>query len=40
MSDVYVVGAGIHPFGRNEDVPNLDMAEHAVRAALADCGLA
>ena len=40
MRDVYVVGAGMHPFGRGEGVGNLDMAEHAVRAALADCGLA
>ncbi|MFI7701865.1 thiolase family protein [Nonomuraea sp. NPDC049480] len=37
--DVYVVGAGIHPFGRHAGMSGLDMAEHATRAALADCGL-
>ena len=37
--DVYVVGAGMHPFGRHEGVSGLDMAEHAVRAALADAGV-
>ena len=34
--DVYVVGAGMHPFGRHEGVSGLDMAEHALRAALVD----
>lgn len=38
--DVFVIGAGIHPFGRHAGVTGLDMAEHAVRSALADCGLA
>jgi acetyl-CoA acetyltransferase len=37
--DVFVVGAGIHPFGRHGGVSGLDMAEHALHAALADCGL-
>lgn len=37
MSDhVYVVGGGIHPFGRGEDTTGHRMAEHAVREALAD----
>lgn len=42
MSDrdeVYVVGAGIHPFGRNEGVDGHTMAERACRGALADAGL-
>jgi len=37
--DVYVVGAGIHPFGRHEDVTGADLAVAATRAALADAGL-
>ncbi|HEX6358757.1 thiolase family protein [Actinophytocola sp.] len=38
-AEVYVVGAGIHPFGRNEDVDGYTMAERACRDALADAGL-
>ncbi|WP_338894395.1 thiolase family protein [Streptomyces sp. TG1A-60] len=38
--DVYVVGCGMHPFGRDENVTGLDMAEHAIREALADAGTA
>lgn len=38
--DVFVVGAGMHPFGRHEGVSGLDMAERAVREALADAGVA
>src|SRR5215217_4068625 len=38
--DVYVVGGGMHPFGRHEGVSGLDMAEHALRAALDDAGVA
>ena len=34
--EVFVVGAGIHPFGRGEDTTGHRMAEHAVREALAD----
>jgi acetyl-CoA acetyltransferase len=37
--DVYVVGGGMHPFGRHEGVSGLDMGEHALRAALADAGV-
>ncbi|MCG8443527.1 MAG: thiolase family protein [Caulobacterales bacterium] len=38
MSDVYIVGAGIHPFGRHE-VSGLDQGVHAAREALADAGV-
>jgi acetyl-CoA C-acetyltransferase len=37
--DVAVVGLGIHPFGRHPGVSGLEMAAHAVRAALADAGI-
>lgn len=37
--EVYIVGAGIHPFGRNEDVDGYAMAERACRDALSDCAL-
>ena len=40
MSGIAIVGAGIHPFGRHEGVSALDMGAHAVRAALADAGIA
>jgi acetyl-CoA C-acetyltransferase len=39
MSDVAIVGAGIHPFGRHPGVSGLDMAAIAARAALADAGI-
>lgn len=38
--DVYVVGCGMRPFGRDESVTGMDMAERAVREALADAGVA
>ncbi|WP_374611145.1 thiolase family protein [Gordonia sp. (in: high G+C Gram-positive bacteria)] len=38
-ADVYVVGAGMHAFGRHGDISGMDMGEHALRAALADTGL-
>lgn len=38
-ADVYVVGAGIHPFGRHEGRTAADLAVDATRAALADAGL-
>jgi acetyl-CoA acetyltransferase len=38
--DVYVVGCGMRPFGRDESVTGMDMAEGAIREALADAGLA
>ncbi|MGB0921235.1 MAG: thiolase family protein [Alphaproteobacteria bacterium] len=37
MSDVYIIGAGIHPFGRS-DASGLDQGLFAVRQALADSG--
>ena len=37
--DVCVVGGGMHAFGRHDGVSGLDMAEHALRAALADAGV-
>jgi acetyl-CoA acetyltransferase len=40
MTDVAVVGIGIHPFGRHDGVSALAMGAAAVRAALADAGLA
>jgi acetyl-CoA acetyltransferase len=39
MSDIYIVGAGIHRFGRHKDKSGLDQGIHAIRAALADAGL-
>lgn len=39
MSDVYIIGAGIHPFGRHADKSGLDQGVHAAREALQDCGL-
>ena len=39
MTDVAVVGVGIHPFGRHEGVSGLEMAAVAARAALADAGV-
>jgi acetyl-CoA acetyltransferase len=39
-ADIAIVGAGVHPFGRHEGVTALAMGAHAVRAALADAGLA
>lgn len=40
MTDVHIVGAGIHPFGRHDDKTGLDQGVFAVREALADSGLA
>ncbi|MEM8919867.1 MAG: thiolase family protein, partial [Pseudomonadota bacterium] len=37
-NDVYIIGAGIHPFGRS-DLSGLDQGVYAVRQALADCDL-
>jgi len=39
MTDVHIVGAGIHPFGRHPDKTGLDQGVFAVREALADAGL-
>ncbi|MCP5145944.1 MAG: thiolase family protein [Gammaproteobacteria bacterium] len=38
-SDIVILGAGIHPFGRF-DASAQDLGAHAARAALADAGLA
>ncbi len=39
MTDVHIVGAGIHPFGRHDDKSGLDQGVFAAREALADAGL-
>jgi acetyl-CoA acetyltransferase len=39
VSDVAVVGVGIHPFGRHPGVSGLQMGAVAARAALADAGI-
>jgi acetyl-CoA acetyltransferase len=39
MSNVYIVGAGIHPFGRHAGSSGLDQGVFATRAALADAGI-
>lgn len=39
MSDVCIVGVGIHPFGRTEGVSGLEQGVFAVRQALADAGV-
>lgn len=40
MSDVCIVGIGIHPFGRTEGLSGIDQGVFAVRQALADAGVA
>jgi acetyl-CoA acetyltransferase len=40
MSDVCIVGIGIHPFGRTDGVSGLDQGVFAVRQALSDAGVA
>ena len=39
MSDVCIVGIGIHPFGRSEGRSGRDQGVFAVRQALADAGI-
>ncbi len=39
MSDVYIVGIGIHPFGRTDGLSGIQQGAHAARVALADAGL-
>ena len=39
MTEMYIVGIGIHPFGRTEGRSGLEQGAFAVRAALADAGL-
>lgn len=38
MSDVAIVGIGIHPFGRH-DLSGMEQGAHAAREALADAGI-
>ena len=40
MTNVHIVGAGIHAFGRHDDKSGLDQGVFATREALADAGLA
>ena len=37
MSDVAIIGIGIHPFGRSDGVSGLEQGAFAVRQALKDC---
>ena len=39
MTDVCIIGIGIHKFGRTDGRSGRDQGVHAVRAALADAGL-
>ena len=39
MSDVAIVGIGMHPFGRHEGVTGMEQGAAAVRAACADAGV-
>lgn len=39
MSPVYIIGAGIHPFGRTDGRSGREQGVFAVRQALADAGL-
>jgi acetyl-CoA acetyltransferase len=39
MRDVYLIGIGIHPFGRTDGRSGRDQGVYAVRKALADAGL-
>lgn len=39
MTDAYIVGTGIHPFGRHAERSGLEQGTFAVRQALADAGV-
>ncbi len=39
MTEVAIVGIGIHPFGRTDGVSGRDQGAVAARAALADAGI-
>lgn len=39
MTEVHIIGAGIHPFGRTAGSSGLDQGVYAVREALRDAGL-
>ncbi len=40
MTDVAIVGIGLHPFGRFDGVEGIDMGVHAARQALGDADIA
>jgi acetyl-CoA acetyltransferase len=40
MTDVHIIGAGIHPFGRHDGKSGLDQGLFATRQALEDAGIA
>ena len=39
MTDVAIVGIGLHPFGRFDGITGLEMGAYAVRQALRDAGM-
>jgi acetyl-CoA acetyltransferase len=39
MTEVAIVGVGIHPFGRHEGVSGMEQGAHAVRAACKDASI-
>ncbi|MEC3910967.1 thiolase family protein [Sphingobium sp. CR2-8] len=39
MADVFIVGVGIHPFGRTDGLSGLQQGAYAARAAMADAGV-
>jgi acetyl-CoA acetyltransferase len=39
MNDVAIIGVGLHPFGRFEGKPAMEMGADAIQAALADASL-
>ena len=40
MTQVHIIGAGIHPFGRTDGRSGRDQGVFAVQRALSDAGLA
>lgn len=40
MQDVYIIGIGVHPFGRTDGLSGLQQGAYAARKALADADLA
>lgn len=38
MTDVAIVGLGLHPFGRSPSLSGLEQGAIAARAAIADAG--
>ena len=39
MSEVAIIGIGMHPFGRHDGVTGMEQGAVAVRAACKDAGL-